>query len=308
MHSGDRASLGPGTSRSRKDPSAPRLSRWRVASRSTAVSAFTIGIGLIAAEPASAERVLLKYETLQALVPDGTSWCAAESTVTVRGQSAADFADNARLQKLLGGLRAALSFECPQAQQVTLVGRAGDAVVYKGTAAAANGWALVADASSPSPPTEPALAVTPTAAATPAAAATATVAPVSTEPAQTAPSSPEAPAATASESAPAADTPTATQTLDTFATPPSSGSTGDSATTFDIPATTPGAAAPGASILASISPREWLLGGIAAGVLAIAIAAFFLMRSRKPATVGPKPAITLEQAIAQQRESSPPRP
>jgi len=271
---------------------APLATRWHVW--------VAIGLAIAVAAPASADRVLLKYEDLQALVPDGTGWCSAQPTVTLRGQSAADFTDTARLQKLLGGLRAALSFECPQAQQVNLVGRVGDADVYKASAAAANGWALVAEG--PSAPPEPAVDATPA------------VAPTPPEPEQTAPSSSAAPTVAAptvaastnvtAQSASGAPTQGATETLDTFTTPPASSGTGDAATTFEVPATAAGATAP------ATMPRVWLLAGIAVGAVAIAIAAFFLLRSRKRASgsPGPQAPLTLDQAIAQQRASNPRQP
>ena len=74
-----------------------------------------------------AERTLLTYEGVQAVVPDSDAWCSARAEVVCAAHPPVDFESEARMQKLLGGLRAAMSFECPQAQAVTLVGTVDDA-------------------------------------------------------------------------------------------------------------------------------------------------------------------------------------
>ncbi|HET6472704.1 MAG TPA: AAA family ATPase, partial [Pseudomonadales bacterium] len=111
-------------------------------------------VSIVAASTASADRTLLTYEHIQAVVPDTKAWCSAKAGIVLRGAADSDFTDSVRMQKLLGGLRAAMTFECPEAQSVTLVGTVGNAIVYKATAAAANGWALV-------PETVPAAAAPP---------------------------------------------------------------------------------------------------------------------------------------------------
>jgi len=243
---------------------APRAIRWRA-------PILVAAVAIAAALPAAAERVLINYQGLQAAVPDGNAWCTAQPTVAVHGKTAADFADTARLEKLLGGLRAALSFECPQAQQVTLVGSAEGADVYKATAAAANGWTLVAQT-----------AATPTA-DVPTPSATEVAAPEPTvgtpEPTATATSTP-------AEGAPAAETPAAIATMD--APPASAAQAADAATTFEIPATeTTVAPAPGlAGALAGVSMRVWTTVGGAAALLATAAAAFLVLRARKKAPPG----------------------
>lgn len=106
------------------------------------------GLCIVCAVPvALADRVLLTYEGIQARVPDGDGWCNDSAGIVLWSNSANDFLDAERLQKMLGGLRAALSFECPQAKLVTLVGalNGGNTPIYKGTASVANGWQLVAE-------------------------------------------------------------------------------------------------------------------------------------------------------------------
>lgn len=97
---------------------------------------------------AYAERVLLKTDTFQATVPNGGAWCSEQVSVTVRGSRAADFSNTADLQRLLGGIRAALGFECSMAKEVQLIGKVGARTVFQGRAEAGNGWQLTTATSS----------------------------------------------------------------------------------------------------------------------------------------------------------------
>jgi SpoVK/Ycf46/Vps4 family AAA+-type ATPase len=95
---------------------------------------------------AQADRTLLTGEGLQVLVPDD-GWCGDRAAVVVHASRAADFADEARLQKLLGGVRAVLSVECPAAQAILMRGTVGASpeLVYRASARAADDWRLVTE-------------------------------------------------------------------------------------------------------------------------------------------------------------------
>jgi uncharacterized caspase-like protein len=99
---------------------------------------YLVSIGATAA----GERQLGRHEGLTASVP-GDFACTEQATVTVRAQDPAAFAgDRVALQKLLGGLRIMLGFECPNLQLLVLVGEIAGQQVYRGTASANNGWVL----------------------------------------------------------------------------------------------------------------------------------------------------------------------
>jgi uncharacterized caspase-like protein len=90
----------------------------------------------------AAERELGRHESLRAVVP-GDFACAPQVTVTVRAPEPALFGgDRIALQKLVGGLRIMLGFECQDLRQLVLVGEAAGEVVYHGMASADSGWVL----------------------------------------------------------------------------------------------------------------------------------------------------------------------
>jgi uncharacterized caspase-like protein len=107
------------------------------------VLALVLGGYLVSIGPAAAgERQLGRHEGLTATVP-GDFVCGEQATVMVRAQDPAAFAgDRVALQKLLGGLRIMLGFECPNLQLLVLVGEIAGQQVYRGTASANNGWVL----------------------------------------------------------------------------------------------------------------------------------------------------------------------
>ena len=110
-----------------------------------------------------ADRTLLTGEGLQVLVPDSNVWCTDRAAVVIRAARAGDFADESRLQRLLGGVRAVLSVECPAAQTILMLGTVGATtdIVYRANARAANDWRLVTEIAPPvaqpaAPPPQPA--------------------------------------------------------------------------------------------------------------------------------------------------------
>jgi uncharacterized caspase-like protein len=106
-------------------------------------SVLLVGCLLVVSVASAAERELGRHESLRAVVSDDFS-CGEQVQVTVRAPEASAFAgDRVALQKLVGGLRIILGFECPDLQQMVLIGEAAGEEVYRGTASAGSGWVLV---------------------------------------------------------------------------------------------------------------------------------------------------------------------
>ena len=102
------------------------------------LAACVLSIGAAAA----GERLLGRHEGLTATV-GGDFVCGEQATVMVRAQDPTVFAgDRIALQKLLGGLRIMLGFECPNLRLLVLVGEVAGQQVYRGTASANDGWVL----------------------------------------------------------------------------------------------------------------------------------------------------------------------
>jgi len=103
--------------------------------------------------PAQAERLLLRDGQLQAYVPEGSGWCAPEVNITLRSSDPGDFRDTTKLQTLLGGLRAALSFECPAVTALRLSGSTPAGEAFLARAGESGGWNLevLAPVSAPMP-------------------------------------------------------------------------------------------------------------------------------------------------------------
>ena len=120
-------------------PAAPRQLQFCLRN----LSALILAVYLLSTGAAAAgERLLGRHEELTATVP-GEFVCGEQATVTVRAQDPAAFAgDRIALQKLLGGLRIMLGFECPKLRLLVLVGEIAGQQVYRGTAAANDGWVL----------------------------------------------------------------------------------------------------------------------------------------------------------------------
>ena len=113
----------------------------------------------VAATAASAQaRTLVTHADLTAVVAEEFV-CAGRVNVGVLGKSEAAFAGERRaLQRLVGGVRAILGFECKGVEDIVLVGVVDGREVWRGLVSAKNGWVLVslpaqaAPAQPPSPP------------------------------------------------------------------------------------------------------------------------------------------------------------
>lgn len=126
----------------------------------SAIGACAVIAVLMPSGPANA-RDLASSGTLKATTDAGDA-CRATLPVTVHAPDASAFTgDRKELQKLIGGLRLMLGFECGgtvEPSVLTITGLVGDEAVYRGAAEAASRWALV-DLPEPSQET-PAAAVT----------------------------------------------------------------------------------------------------------------------------------------------------
>jgi hypothetical protein len=147
------------------------------------------------------ERQLAEFPPFSALAPAGFT-CASLVTITVRAPDALAFTNKrVELQKLVGGLRAILGFECPKTAitDLVVIGTAGGREVYLGTASASENWVLaqLLPEAAPSVPAEqpaPALASRSTTEQIPEANRMA-LAPAGPDASATAPTNPRAQAA-----------------------------------------------------------------------------------------------------------------
>ena len=110
-------------------------------------------VGVVAATvlstvaPQTAMRPLFtvrEFPAFQVAVPaDKDQWCGDTAKVTITGQSVDQFIDNQPvIERVVGGLRAVLSFECPQATTIQIAGVVGGQVFYQASASAARNWQL----------------------------------------------------------------------------------------------------------------------------------------------------------------------
>ena len=98
---------------------------------------------LVVSAPVAA-RNLIRHQQLTAYVSDDFA-CEKRIVLGVRSKSKGAFAGQRRgLQRLLGGARAALKFECSDVsvETIVMVGSVGKNVVWKGFAAESNDWVL----------------------------------------------------------------------------------------------------------------------------------------------------------------------
>jgi len=77
------------------------------------------------------------------------NWCGPTAKVEITAPDPAAFSErDPRLARMAGVLQTALSFECPVARAVDIWGTVGGKTVYRGSAAAAEGWRLRAGSAS----------------------------------------------------------------------------------------------------------------------------------------------------------------
>lgn len=102
-----------------------------------------LGAALLHAPPASAARKLVSHQGLTAYMPDKFS-CAEKVTIFVTGNRASFSGEKIGLQRLAGGVRATLGFECSTPiRAIIFIGVSGKKEVWRGLAAESNDWVLV---------------------------------------------------------------------------------------------------------------------------------------------------------------------
>ncbi len=106
------------------------------------------GLGFIvgaAPPPAARELFVVKeFPAFKVMVPqEKSAWCGPVANITIVGQSGDQFTQNELvIQRIVGGLRAVMSFECPEATKIQLTGSVNDQPLYQAYATASNNWAL----------------------------------------------------------------------------------------------------------------------------------------------------------------------
>lgn len=109
----------------------------RAAALATLVSLSLLG------HPAKAERVLVTKNNISVVIENEQSWCSKSVDLAFRSDNPAVFSgDRAEVQKILGGLRAIMGFECPQVEEILLRGQVGGSEVFRGNSSKSNGWIL----------------------------------------------------------------------------------------------------------------------------------------------------------------------
>lgn len=103
-------------------------------------------LSAVAAAPLAAqEKPLVRSRDgrIQAFVEPAGAWCA--DVVGARIQAASDIFAKERetIQRFIGGLRGALSAECPQADAMRIRGVAGERTIYVAHTTKAAGWSVV---------------------------------------------------------------------------------------------------------------------------------------------------------------------
>jgi len=97
---------------------------------------------LLPCEGFAAQRQLLTFQGIRVMVDEG-KWCGDSVDVKLLANDTLDFSNNLQtLEKLLGGIRATMGFECPQVKRINMTGMVGSIKVYDGYAAASEGWRL----------------------------------------------------------------------------------------------------------------------------------------------------------------------
>lgn len=109
------------------------------------ISHACVGVlALVASAPADAQsaQMLLAHEQMQAYVI-GPS-CARQVHIEIRSPSASYFAgDRLDVQRLAGGARQVLGFNCDVIEKVTFSGKVGGRVVFAGLVEQRDDWRLI---------------------------------------------------------------------------------------------------------------------------------------------------------------------
>ncbi len=119
------------------------LSCRRLSSGTALAAALVAAAVVLTSGAAQASRKLVTHQGLEAHVPDDFT-CANKVAVYVLGDRVADFQGERRsLQRLVGGVRATLGFECSGITDIVLVGQADGKTIWRGLVSQSNGWVLV---------------------------------------------------------------------------------------------------------------------------------------------------------------------
>lgn len=104
---------------------------------------LVLGAVMLFGADAFASRKLVTHRGLEAHVTDDFA-CAKQVAVIVVGEAGTVFQGERRaLQRLVGGVRATLSFECSGITDIVLLGQSGGKTVWRGLVSEKNGWVLV---------------------------------------------------------------------------------------------------------------------------------------------------------------------
>jgi hypothetical protein len=111
---------------------------------------------LLAAGMAHAERTVVTHAGTRVVLADSADWCGERVRLTVRASDPSVFeGDRLELQRLIGGARGILGFECPSVRHIEVVGEAGHGPVFAARALASNNWLLEVEEREPVARTEP---------------------------------------------------------------------------------------------------------------------------------------------------------
>lgn len=120
-----------------------RLSCRRLNAGAALSVALVAVAAVLASDAAHASRKLVTHQGLEAHVPDDFT-CAKKVSVYVFGDRVGDFQGERRtLQRLVGGVRATLGFECSGITDIVLIGQASGKTIWRGLVSQSNDWVLV---------------------------------------------------------------------------------------------------------------------------------------------------------------------
>ncbi len=112
---------------------------------------------LLAGGMAHAERTVVTHAGTRVVLADDADWCGERVRLTVRTDDPSVFeGDRLDLQRLIGGARGILGFECAAFRHIEVVGETGQGPVFTARARAANNWLLEVEKPDPVARTEPA--------------------------------------------------------------------------------------------------------------------------------------------------------
>jgi hypothetical protein len=111
-----------------------------IRSFATALSAILM-TGLLAA-PAASDRLFTRAGGLEAYISDDFT-CSERVRMTLVAANRDAFRDGSAVEKIVGGIRAALGFQCDRVKDVLLAGKVGSEIVFGAIASDKTGWSIV---------------------------------------------------------------------------------------------------------------------------------------------------------------------